>query len=58
MALAKGLQEPAKAEEGGACAIIAPKISGVKLSDYKVHPVDEKTGGLRFWEREPKANKS
>lgn len=43
-ALVKGLKEAAEAE-GAACAIIAPKISGVKLSDGKLHPVDEKIGG-------------
>ncbi|HPY42550.1 MAG TPA: catalase-related domain-containing protein, partial [Thiolinea sp.] len=43
-ALVKGLKEAAEAE-GAACAVIAPKISGVKLSDGKVHPVDEKIGG-------------
>lgn len=43
-ALVKGLKEAAEAE-GAACAIIAPKISGVKLSDGKLHPVGEKIGG-------------
>ncbi len=41
--MVKGLQEAAKTE-GAACAIIAPKISGVKLSDDKMYPVDEKIG--------------
>lgn len=43
-ALVTALKDAAKAE-GADCAIIAPKISGVKLSDGKVHPVDEKIGG-------------
>lgn len=42
--LVTGLKEAAKAA-GAAFAIIAPKISGVKLSDGKLHPVDEKIGG-------------
>ncbi|WP_298609096.1 catalase [uncultured Thiothrix sp.] len=42
--LVKGLKDAAEAA-GAACAIIAPKISGVKLSDGKLHPVDEKIGG-------------
>ncbi|TXH68469.1 MAG: catalase [Thiothrix sp.] len=43
-ALVAGLKQAAEAE-GAACAVIAPKISGVKLSDDKLHPVDEKIGG-------------
>lgn len=43
-ALVKALKQAAEAE-GAACAVIAPKIAGVKLSDGQLHPVDEKIGG-------------